>query len=255
MNLVRQYLRETLGVAVGYLVLLTGALVAAVLYWPEFRDNVPAIYKLVPFDALKDLIGEIERFGYWAYFALQQFFKGCSLFGLAAAALFGSGLVAREADQKTAEFLLSRPVSRRRVLLVRFAVAAVLLVVPVFLSTLVGWWVSGMVGETLEGPALFAASAYLSLFLLVQLAFCVWLSAGAEHQLRAGVVLIGLVLLQFALYLVKGVGDYTLFALVDVTTLSAIQGGGFPWTQAASFVGLTLAFLGLAVRRFEARDF
>ncbi len=255
LSLVRQFLRDTLWVAVGYLVLMTGALAAAVFYWPDFRDNMPAIYKLVPFEALKDLIEGIDRFGYWAYFSLQQFFKGCSLFGLAAAALFGSGLVAREADQKTAEFLLSRPISRRFLLLVRFASAAVLVILPVFLSSLVGWWLSSLVGESLEAGPLMAASAYLSLFLLAQLAFCVWLSAGAEHQLKAGIVLIGLMLLQFALYLVKGVGDYTLFALVDVTTLAGIRGDAFPWWQTGAFLAATALFLLLALRRFERRDF
>ncbi len=255
MNLVRQYLRDTFWVSVGYFVLMTGALAAAVLYWPEFRDNMPAIYKLIPFDALKDLIEGIDRFGYWAYFGIQQFFKGCSLFGLAAAALFGSGLVAREADQKTAEFLLSRPVTRRRVLLTRFATAAALLVFPVFLSSLAGMAMSGLVGEQLELAPVLLGCCYLSLFLLMQLAFCVWLSAGCEHQLRAGILLIGLMLLQFALYLVKGLGDYTLYALVDVNRLAGLRSGELPWIEGAAFLGGTLLFLGLALRRFERRDF
>ncbi|MBC8328767.1 MAG: ABC transporter permease [Planctomycetes bacterium] len=255
MNLVRQYLRDTLWVALGYLVLMTGALAAAVFYWPDFRDNMPAIFKLIPFDALRDLIAGIDEFGYWAYFAIQQYFKGCSLFGLAAAALFGSGLVAREADQKTAEFLLSRPVSRRRVLLTRFAVAAVLVVAPVFLSSLAGMAMSPLIGEHLALTPVLLGACYLSLFLLMQLAFCTWLSAGFEHQLKAGIILIGLMLLQFALYLVKGLGDYTLFALVDVNRLAGMTTGQFPWPEAASFAGAGLLFLLLALRRFERRDF
>lgn len=255
MSLVRQYLRDTLWVAVGYFVLMAVALAAAILYWPDFRDNLPSIVKLLPFDALRELVAGIERFGYWAYFAIQQDFKGCSLFGLAAVALFGSGVVAREADQKTAEFLLSRPVSRTRILLVRFATAAVLVLAPVFLTSLGGMWLSPVVGERLAPGPVLAAAAYLGLFLLMQLAFCVWLSAGSEHQLRAGVILIGIMLFQFALYLVKGVGDWTLYALVDPSRLGPIQAGRFPWREAAGFAAATIGFLLLAIRRFARRDF
>lgn len=255
MRLVRQLLRDALPIALGYTLLMALALTAAVLYWPDFRDNMPSIAKLLPFDALRQLVAGIDEFGYWAYFCVQQFFKGCGLFGAAAAALFGSGLIAREADQKTAEFLLSRPVSRRRILLVRFATVAVLLVAPVFLSSLLGWGLSAVVDEPLALGGVLAAAAYLSVFLLFLLAFCVWLSAGLEHQLHAGMILIGLVLLQFALYLVKGLGDYTLFALIDVPTLAAIGRGAFPWFATAAFAAGAAGFLLLALRRFARSDF
>ena len=253
--LVRQYLRDHLYIAAGYLVLLTAALAAAVLYWPDFRDNIPAIAKLVPFQSLQELLEEVEVRGYWPYFCIQQFFKGCSLFGLAAAALFGSGLIARDADQRTAEFLLSRPVSRRRILLTRWATAGVLLTVPVFLSSLAGMWMGAWVDEPLPMAPYLSGSTYLSLFLLMLLTITVWMSAIFDHQLKAGVILIGLVLLQFALYLVKVVGDYSLFALVDVDLLVPMIDGQFPWLQSGIFAGVTVVFLVLAIRQFEQRDF
>ena len=119
MTLLRQWLRDGWWILLGYVVILEAALVAAILYWPKFRDNMPAIAKLVPFESLQRLMDSVEIAGYWPYLAVQQWFKGCSLFGLAAAAFLTSGVVARDADQKTAEFLLSRPVSRSRILLTR----------------------------------------------------------------------------------------------------------------------------------------
>ncbi|KAA3608696.1 MAG: hypothetical protein DWQ01_11365 [Planctomycetota bacterium] len=254
--LIRQMLRENLYIAVGYYLLMQGALIAAVLYWPDFRDNLPAIAKMVPFDAMRKLITAMEDVGYWPYFCVQQFFKGNSLFGLTAAALMGSGLIAREVDNGTAEFLLSRPISRTRILMTRWAVGVALLTIPVFLSSWGGWLMGPWIDEPnipLRGVML--GSAYMSLFLTMLFSATVWLSTLFDHQLRAGVLLVGLMLLQFALYLVKIVGDYTLFALVDLEELMPLIQGKFPWEPALAFVVTSLVFLGLALRQFHRRDF
>ncbi|HEX9793025.1 MAG TPA: ABC transporter permease subunit [Planctomycetota bacterium] len=253
--LVRQMIRENLYIAIGYFVLLTIALLAAVLYWPELRDNVPVLIKLVPFDKLKGWVQQMEQEGYWPYFVVQQFFKGCSLFGLAAAALIGSGMVAREADQNTAEFLLSRPVSRRRVLLVRWAVGVVMLAVPVFLSSIAGWAVSVAIDEKVSFVATMICAAYLSLFLMTLFSFTAWMSAGATHQLRPGVTLVGITLLMFALYLVKVANKLSIFMMVDHEVLVPIRDGIYPWGRAAIFVIASGVLLYGALRRFEARDF
>ena len=144
MTLLRHWLRDGWWILLGYIVILEAALVAAILYWPKFRDNMPAIAKLVPFESLQRLMDSVEVAGYWPYLAVQQWFKGCSLFGLAAAAFLTSGVVARDADQKTAEFLLSRPVSRSRILLTRWAAAVVLVVAPVYLTSITAIWISAV---------------------------------------------------------------------------------------------------------------
>ena len=56
MSLLRQYLRDAWWIAIGYFVILEAALIAAIIYWPKFRDNVPAIAKLVPFESLQRLL-------------------------------------------------------------------------------------------------------------------------------------------------------------------------------------------------------
>lgn len=252
----RQYVREMGWLAAGYFVVMQLALVAAVVYWPEIRDNLPSVAKLIPIESLRRMVDSIQEEGYWAYFALQQFFKGVNLFGLAAAAILGTGIVAREADNRTAEFLLSRPVRRRRILLVRWAVGAVFLSAPVFLSTLGGVALSPLIGEDYPriGPLL-AASFYLSLFLIALYTFTVWMSARFDNQLKAGIILVGLGLLQFALYLVKVIGDYSLFTLVDMDVLLPMIAGGFPWLRAAGLTAATGVLLYFAVRKFEQRDF
>ena len=80
MVLARQYARGLLWLTIGYFAILEAAMVAAILYWPKFRDNTPALAKLIPFQALQDLLTAVQQSGYWPYFAIQQWFKGCSLF-------------------------------------------------------------------------------------------------------------------------------------------------------------------------------
>lgn len=255
MNLVRQWLRDALWIIVGYLIILEAALVAAVLYWPKFRDNTPAIAKLVPFESLQTLMESIEISGFWPYLAVQQWFKGCSLFGLAAAAFLASGVVARDVDQKTAEFLLSRPISRSRILLTRWGLASAAVIVPVVLTSVSAVWLAGLVDEQLAWEPVLVSTAYMSLFLLMLVTFTVMLSAMSSHQMRAGIILIAIILLNFALYLVQGVNQLSLFKTIDVVVFMRIEAGDYPWGMTAAFAGATVAMLMASLRIFRARDF
>ena len=255
MNLVRQWLRDAVWIIVGYFIILEAALVAAILYWPRFRDNTPAIAKLVPFESLQNLMESIEISGYWPYLAVQQWFKGCSLFGLAAAAFLASGVVARDVDQKTIEFLLSRPVSRSRILLTRWAMVSLAVILPAVLSSFSAVWLSPLVDEQVAWEPLLASTAFMSLFLLMLVTFTVMMSAMSSHQMRAGVILIAIVLLNFALYLVQGIDELSLFKTIDVKVFMMIEMGQFPWVTTGAFVVATLAMLGIALRVFGRRDF
>ncbi len=254
-SLWRQFLRQTWLIAAGYLVILEVALVAAVLYWPRFRDNIPGIAKLVPFDAIQDLLGAIEHAGYWPYLAVQQWFKGCSLFGVGAIAFIGSGIIARESDQRTAEFLFSRPVSRRRVLAARHTLVCVLVLGPVVLTSISARWLSESVGEHVAWSLLAGATGYMCLFLWTLICLTTLVSCWAEHQLTAGAVVVGVALVSFALYLVQGLGQFSLFTIIDVRVFMDMRDGVWPWWQIG---GLLLAggiMLLAADWRLRSRDF
>lgn len=255
MSLLRHWLRDTWWILLGYVVVLEAAMVAAILYWPRFRDNTPAIAKLVPFDSLQRLLESVEVEGYWPYFAVQQWFKGCSLFGLAAAAFLTSGLIARDADQKTAEFLLSRPISRSRVFMTRWFATCGLVVVPVYLSSISAIWISPAVDEQLEWGLVLLASTYMSLFLVMLVSFTAMVSAMSSHQMRAGIILIGVMLLSFAFYLIQEVDNFSLFKTVDVFVFMQISAGNFPWITSGSFVVATVLMILIGLAAFRRRDF
>jgi ABC-type transport system involved in multi-copper enzyme maturation permease subunit len=255
MSLWKQFLKQSWWIAVGYFVILEAAMVAAIVYWPRFRDNMPAIAKLVPFDAIQELLKAMEHAGYWPYLAVQQWFKGCSLFGVAAIAFIGSGIIARESDQRTAEFLFSRPVSRRRVLIVRHVMLTMLITVPVFASSVSAIWTSRAVGEYVGWGEILASSLFMSLFLWTLVSFTTLISAWAVHQMSAGAAVVGLALVSFAMYLVEGLNDWSPFALIDVRVFMGIHDGTFPWWTAAGFIATSLIMLHLADRRLGHRDF
>ena len=114
--LVRQMIREHLFLTVGYFMLLSVNFFGAIWFWPGLRENLEdmaIIGKLVPIQIVQDMVFMVQEHGYWAYFGLQQLYKGAGFAGMVMAAILGSLLIAREVDSRTAEFLFSRPVSRR----------------------------------------------------------------------------------------------------------------------------------------------
>ena len=255
MTLLRHWLRDAWWILIGYIVILEVALVAAILYWPRFRDNTTQIAKLVPFESLQNLLEAVEIEGYWPYLAIQQWFKGCSLFGLAAAAFLTSGLVARDVDQKTAEFLLSRPLSRSRIFLTRWAASCGMVVVPVYLTSLTAIWLSPVVDEQVGWMDVLVSSTFISVFLVMLVTFTAMLSSICSHQLRAGILLIGFILLNFAFYLVQGLDQISLFKAIDVTVFMQIHGGELPWATGGAFAGATVIMLVAGIQIFRARDF
>jgi ABC-2 type transport system permease protein len=197
----------------------------------------------------------MHQAGYWPYFAVQHWFKGCSLFGVAAIAFMGSGIIAREADQRTAEFLLSRPITRRRVLMSRFTVLSLATIVPVYLTSITAIWFSGEVNEFMGWGETLLAATYMSCFLLTLCGLCTLISAMSTNQFRAGTILIGIVLANFAIYLVQSIDRFSLFKTIDIWAFMHIHTGNTPWGMVAIFLAVTFVELVLADWIFRRRTF
>lgn len=256
--LVRQMFREHLFLVLGYQVLLIANIAAAIAYWPELRENIesiPAILKLIPSETLRNMVIMMEEQGYWAYFGVQQLFKGGGVAAMVASAILGSLLVAREADNRTAEFLFSRPISRTRLFLVRWATGMLFVQLPFVLTTLGAWAASGLVDETLPFGMVMTAQAHLCLFVAAVFTVAAALSTFAEHQLKPALIVIGLMLLQLAIYMVKGLYEYSLYKMIDLDRLLPIEVGIYPWKSAITFVIVTLVGLGVGLHRINRRDF
>ena len=255
MMLALHYAREQRFLVMGYFGLLLINLVAGTLYWPEMRDNFPEIIKLIPIEPLQQFVRAFEEQGFWAYFSVQHFFKGAGMFGLAAGGLMGSGIIAGEVDHRTMELLLSRPISRARILFTRWSTGAVLLFIPFFTAALIGRGLAPRVDESLAFIPLLQGTLYTFLFTLCCFTAATALSSRFSHSLKGGLLVLGFMLLQLAVYMIDKLWDYSLYNLIDLDVTLPIEQGIFPWYETAWLGGMIALFYGLAYLGFRKRDF
>jgi ABC-2 type transport system permease protein len=233
-------LRSVVWRTLGYLLVLEAMLAAAVLYWPKFRDNVPAILKFVPGKVMGGLFSSIASRGAEGYVILQHFFKGCHLVGGAAAVLFASGAVAGEAHRGTLEIWLALPVSRRRLLAERYAAGLLAVVVPILATSASVPWLLSLVGEEARlGPWILGA-VHESVFLaaIYGATFLVSALGSRPTAIAFGAILV--LVLEFALYLVMEATHASLYRLADVEDFTRIFESGSLDARALTPLALAL---------------
>jgi ABC-2 type transport system permease protein len=239
-----------------FFVLLEANLVVSILFYPDFAKNMPVWLSIAPIPALRDLLSTLQEFGFPAYLLAQQFFKSANTLGTAAAAIFAMGAVAREVENRTIEFLVSRPIGRGRILATKFALGGAAVVVPVFLSSASVVPLARLVDETIAVGPLLLAAFHSSLFLLVLYAVAFLLSTVSSEQGRVVFVVLGCATLSFAVYMINGATHYSIYRLSDVPTYLAIfQEGRLPVRLDALLLALLGALYALAHWRFVRRDF
>ncbi len=237
--------KELRWMALTYLLILEAMLVPAILLWPNLRGEMPAIGRLVPFEFAQRMIEGIsnrdESAAYLAYIAVQVFFKGVNVMGIAAAVLFGTGLIARERECQTLEFLLARPLSRSRVLAGKFCLAALAVVIPIFLVSWSAMAWSASIDEQLPFWELTLASIQSSLFVLAILAFTVICSVLARNQLQAAFVVGVVVISQVTIYFIQEIRVASIFRLSDFDVYGPIMAGNLGAMQLFQGMSLWLA--------------
>ena len=221
--------REVRAMAVVYTLVLQVMLTPAILLWPELRDKIPAIGTLFPMQMIRDLFAAMsvpdDRAAYRAYVAVQLFFKGVNVVGLACAVLLGTGMIARERENHTLEFLLARPVARARVLWSKTWVIAACLVVPIFVTSYSAIPLSWSIGYDLPFVPLTLACAYSSLFVLVFFAFTALASVLCRTQVHVAFVVGVTVILQVGLLFLPSVHVASVFHLSDFEVYGPILAG------------------------------
>jgi len=256
--LVQQMWREHRLLVIGYSVLLTLNAILSVVFWPDLRDNLETwagIAKILPLKGIQDFVHMVELEGWWAYVGTQQFFKAGGVIAMVVAGLLGSMMVAREVDGRTAEFLFSRPISRTRLLLTRWATCLAMVVVPFLFTTLVICWLGTYEGETLEFWMVVQSCIHLSLYLAAILSLTAWFSTMAHHQLKPAFLVIGFMMFNLAIYLVKDLWSFSAYKLIDLDLLLPIRYGVYPWGQTWVFVGCIALGLFSANFCLKRKDF
>lgn len=215
-------LRSTVVQAIGYFIVLEAMLIAAILFWPDFQKGIPYFKTLSSLPIAKDLMKPIEQTGIEGYIVVQHFFKGCNVMGAAAAVLFAMGAVAGEAHRGTLELWLSRPLSRRRILLERWAAGALALSVPILLSSVTVPEALILIDETMPRGGLTWCALHQSIFLLCFYSLTFLLSSISSRPVGIAFGMLLFTTFQFALYLITTVTHWSVFRMSDLDVYGAI---------------------------------
>lgn len=248
--------RSSLWRGIGLFLVLFVSLFAAVLYFPTFAENIGKYSKLVPIPALRELVGQLEEGGLWAYIAGQHFFKGCNTMGVAGAVLFACGAIAGESQRGTLEIWLARPVTRTRLLLETYAAGALSVIVPVFASSLtVPLMLSVKQIEIDFAPRLlWLASLHQSALLLAIYSLTFFFSTIGTQPTRIAFLIMFAAMIEFSFYMIERLTDFSLFRLTDVQRFLELQDSGqLDLRIVLPLLTISVGLLGLSVWRFGRR--
>ena len=240
--------------ALAYFILLQAMLTAALLYWPNFEENVGALKAMAPLDMLKDMVDTLAQGGIEAYVTGQHFFKGCNTLGTAAAVLFAAGAVAGEVHRGTFEIWLARPFSRRRLLLDRWVTGAVALTLPIFLTTLTVPWLLGFVDSNVALGPLLLCCVQQSALLLCLYSLTFLLSTLFDTPMGIALSVLFFSTLEFAIYLVKVVTHTSIYRLADIEVFMKImKRGELDWMQVGPMFAFSAVMLGISLVTFSRK--
>ena len=222
--------RELWVITLGYLLVMLGILLPAIILWPDLNiigkqlKPVVLMATILKNVLFRELIGALDK--YDDYYALQAFFKGGNICGTAAAVFLGTGLIARERENQTIEFLLSRPVSTSRILFTKFSIAAVCVIVPIYLVAWIGIPLSAwIVDEHLSFTATTVAATHCSIFVLSILSLTTLCSVIFRVQAHAAATVGLFIVIQTAVYLIQTVRRFSYLKLADIEIYGPIMKG------------------------------
>lgn len=213
--------REVRVMALIYLLILELMLLPTVLWWPDIYADlqrstfVRSIGNFFSVDLGGGIANRNEDIAYGNWMALQLFFKGTNLAGIAAAVLLGTALFAREREAQTLEFLLARPVSRGAILWQKSWPTALCVVLPVFLANWSAIYWSRQIDMQLQFLPLTWCCLHAAVFVLCFLAFTTLVSILCRVQAHVAFWVGGITIVEIGLYLIPRFRRSSLFHLSD----------------------------------------
>ena len=223
--------RELRWMALAYLLILEALCVPVLLWWPDIYADLQRsnLFRNLPIDFAKRIFEGVsdrdEGLAYRNWVAVMLFFRSCNLVGTAAAVLFGTGLFARERENGTFEFLLSRPIARGAILWQKLWPAALCTIVPLFVVNASALYWSARIDESLPAKELFLATLHAAVFLLFVLLMTAWASLRLRVQSHVAAVVGAILVLQIGVYLTQRIRQFSLFRLVDFEWYGPVLAG------------------------------
>ena len=232
----RKTYRELWPMLLVYVCIMEILLLPAIVLWPDLQliaKNLGPVLTLTKFlssSIFKDVIESVTNYG--DYYALQVFFKGVNICGSAAAVVIGTGLIARERENHTLEFLMTRPISPSRILIEKYLVAAVGLVLPIFIVAWSGIPLSAwLVDEPISFVGITFAAIHSSIFVLCILTMTTLFSVIFRLQSYTAAVSGVFIVSQATLFFIQTARQFSIFQLSDIDVYAPILSGDQSFTQ------------------------
>ncbi len=257
--LVRRILREDWWKVSALFAILFANMVATVFAYPTFQANYAMLANLVPnfMGFVKNALNEAGKGGLPVFMAVNHFFKGANVIGPAAAIVLALGTVVREVEIGSIGLLLSRPISRRRILWTFAACHVLELLVPIFLvSALIPITAARGIDRDVPLAPFLVSSCHAAAF--VSAVYCIAILAAVvfAEQIRVAAFAGGVCVVSFLLYFIDATRPYTLYALSSIEGYMAMaRGDGLPLVRFFGCIGIAVAALGTATILFEKKDY
>ncbi len=139
--------------------------------------------------------------------------------------------------------------------MVRWTTGVCLAVGPFVLTTFLGWMASSLVDESLPFQQVGIATAYLSLYIVMIFTVSLALSTFADHQLKPALIVIGIMLVNLAIYMVKTLWNYSAYKLIDLDRIIPIASEVYPVWPTLAFSIITVVALVIGACKISRRDF
>lgn len=255
----RRTLRDDWWKVAAYGGILGFNVIATILAFPTFKANYTLVMNLIP-DFMSFMRRALESMGEGklsVFAGINHFFKGANIIGPAAAIILALGTVVRELEIGTIGLLLSRPVSRTRILFGFIVVHVLELIVPLLLITcMLPWCARVMIDEQLELAPFMLATIHGCSFIFLIYGISLLAAVLFSEQIKVAAVSGGICILSFMLYFVDATRPYTLYRLSSMEIyLDLVQGGSIPLLEFSICVGAGCACLLAAILVFRNKDY
>ena len=222
--------REIRFMALIYLLILELMLIPAILLWPELYPDLQRSNLLSSLPGFLRRMADAMRVddagaAFRGYMAVQMFFKGINVAGISCAVLLGTGMIARERENQSLEFLLARPLSRTRILWSKFWVTAAAVLVPIFVSSWSAIPLADYIGESLPFAEVTMGAFHSASFVLAFLALTCLLSVICNGQMQVAFVVGAVVIVQLSLFFIQSIRRVSAFRLSDFDVYGPILAG------------------------------
>ncbi len=234
-------------------------LVMTMIAYPTFEANYRMVINLIPnsLGFVRNVMEQGIEDKFQVFAAINHFFKGANIIGSAAAIILALGTVVREVEIGTIGLLLSRPVSRVRILGGFVVVHLVELIVPLLIVTaLIPALADGMLGREIPHRPFLLAAIHGSSFVFLVYAISLFFSVLLSEQSRVAVAAGGICVLSFMLYFIDQTRPFTLFRFSSMELyIGVVSEGPFPWFEFLFCMGTGSALLVAAAAVFRRRDY